>query len=372
MPRMKFSDIYQTIENVSKVTSQRALVKDAIQWGLDELTSHDLDYLLTDGVFTTIAPYTTGTVSATNGSKTVTGSGTTFTSAMVNRKIRIDNQSEYYRIAAFVSTTEVTLETTYEGTTVSDKTFSIYKDEYRLAPDVDVYRFMRDVENNTTLISLDKNRLDFLHPSQQGEGTPLFEVFVGTKLDTYTTGTISGSVASSTVTGSSTAWTSVQGLGKGTRLTVGTNVYTVKSVDSDTQITIYETLSSALSAASYSLSMDNIIVQLSDIPDDAINIYYRYQRIPFPLINDQDIPDLPEKYHNLLITYGLMWVWATKDKSESTRMQQLFEKGKQEMWNRMGHVSRTRKYSRKSIDELFISVSPSPRIGSNYNTPLSL
>ena len=61
MPRMNFSTVYTRVEGITNVTSQRDLIKDAIQWGLDELSSHDLNYLTSESFFTTIAPYTTGT-----------------------------------------------------------------------------------------------------------------------------------------------------------------------------------------------------------------------------------------------------------------------------------------------------------------------
>ena len=92
MPRMDFETIYTRIESITNVKSQRALIKDAIQWGLDELTSHDLDYLTSESFFTTVAPYQDETVDATNGSKTITGNSTVFTAAMVGRKIRVDDQ----------------------------------------------------------------------------------------------------------------------------------------------------------------------------------------------------------------------------------------------------------------------------------------
>lgn len=72
--------------------------------------------------------YTTGTVSMTNGSATVTGSGTTFTQAMVGRYFTVNDATGdgmWYRITAYVSATEVTLENFYDGETVSGKNYKI-------------------------------------------------------------------------------------------------------------------------------------------------------------------------------------------------------------------------------------------------------
>src|SRR3990167_8360090 len=335
MPRMNFSSIYAGVESITNITSQRTLIKDAIQWGLDELTSHDLDYLITEGFLTTVAPYETGTVTVTNGSKTVTGDSTVFTAAMVSRKIRVNGEEAYYRIAAFVSTTEVTLEAPYQGDTDSTLTYSIYKDEYRLNADVDVYKILRNIEDGSSLVSGEVSWFDIYNPTPSGEGTPRYEIFLGTKLDEYTTGTVTGTSGARVLTGSSTVWTGVEGLGKGTRITIGQNTYTIH--------------------------LDNPIVLLNDIPDSAKNIYYRYQRIPFPLINDTDIPDLPEKYHNLLVIHGLAWAWMTKDKEESFKNFSIFNSKKNEMWSRISNISTSRIYSRRSMDERIINFRGQPR-----------
>jgi len=372
MPRMNFSTVYTRVEAITNVTSQRDLIKDSIQWGLDELTSHNLDYLNSESHFTTIAPYTTGTVDATNGSKTVSGTGTTFTAAMVGRKIRIAQQESYYRIAAFVGATEVTLEAPYQNDTVTDETFSIYKDEYRLAPDVDIYKILRNIEENISLISGEVSGFDLFHPSPKGEGTPRWELSIGTKLDEDTTGTLGGTVGTSVLTGAGTTWSSVRGLANGSRMTVGTNTYTVKNVDSDTQITVYELLAATVSSQAFTIHLDNPIVQISDIPNTAQNIYYRYQRIPYPLIGDTDIPDLPEKYHKLLVTYGCAWAWLTKDKEESFRQFSIFNSGQSKMWARMGNISSSRIYRRRSMDDRGFNFRGPPRPPSNYGFPLEI
>ena len=351
MPRMQFSTIFTRVEAISNVTNQRALVKESIQMGLDRVTMIDLPYLMTEGVISTIAPYETGTVTATNGSKTITGSNTIFTVAMVGRKIRIEDENAYYRIAAFVSTTEITLEAAYQGTTQSGADYSIYKDEYRLPADLDVYKVLRQIENSVAMVGIEPSAFDIYAPAPQSQGSPNFEILAGTKLDTSTTGTLSGTVNNSTLTGSGTSWLSVDGLGKGSRITIGVYVYTVKSVDSDTQITVYEKLSVTVSASAYTIHLDNYIVQFYQIPDSVENIYFRYQRVTYPLINDEDIPDFPEKYHYILVTAGLIWAWMTKDKDEATKQEALFESQKNQIWKRIGNISRNLTFPRRSQDE---------------------
>ncbi len=358
MPRLQYSTILTRVKAISNVTSQDDLIKDGIQMGLDRATMADLPYLMNEGIITTVAPYETGTVDVTNGSATVTGNGTTWTAAMVGRKIRISGENAYYRIKTFSSATSIILETIYQGTTKTlalgtNPAYSIYKDEYKLPADLDVYKVMRQIENSVALVGIEPSAFDIYEPTPQNQGNPNFEILVGTKLDTYTIGTLSGSVNTSTLTGDGTSWLSVEGLSKGTRITIGTVVYTVKSVDSDTQITLYEKQSVTSAAlTTYIIHLDNYIIQFFQIPDSAQNIYFRYQRIPDLLINDQDIPDLPEKYHYILVTAGLIWVWMTKDKEEATKQEALFSAQVIQMWARIGNISRNLTFPRRSQDDI--------------------
>jgi hypothetical protein len=72
--------------------------------------------------------YSDGTVTVTEGSAVVNGSGTTFTSAMVGRYFRSNGSLSdgfWYRIAARNSNTSITLENVYEGATQSGATYQI-------------------------------------------------------------------------------------------------------------------------------------------------------------------------------------------------------------------------------------------------------
>lgn len=69
--------------------------------------------------------YTTGTVSLTNGSATVTGSGTTFTAAMVGRWFKANTDGTWYKITGFTSTTVLTINRTFEGTTAASLAYTI-------------------------------------------------------------------------------------------------------------------------------------------------------------------------------------------------------------------------------------------------------
>lgn len=86
--------------------------------------------------------YTTGTISSIAGGVNVTGSGTTWTSAMVGRQLFISNR--WYVISAFVSTTAITLASGYaDGPT--------YSGTYRIAsPITDVELIDLTLTGSTT------------------------------------------------------------------------------------------------------------------------------------------------------------------------------------------------------------------------------
>ena len=79
-------------------------------------------------------PYTTGTVSISAGGTAVTGSGTTFTAAMVGRFIRFNGEAEQYEITANpgASATALTIETYLGTANLSGATYIISEDRKAL------------------------------------------------------------------------------------------------------------------------------------------------------------------------------------------------------------------------------------------------
>ena len=239
---------------------------------------------------------------------------------------------------------------------------------------MDVYKVLKQIENGLALVDIENTAFDFALPVPTESGDPKYNILVGSKLDTYSTGTLSGTVNLKVLTGSGTSWASVEGLGKGSKITIGTNVYVVDTVDSDTQITIYEDIVTTISGGtSYSISLDNYIIQFHPYPDEARNIYFKYQRLPFPLIEDQDVPDLPDQWHHILISAGLIWAWEVKDKAESKIYETIFGQQVTEMWRRIGYISVSRTYPRANLDEVErIRGLQGMRFPDNYGYPIRL
>ena len=131
----------------------------------------------------TPANYQTGTVTVTNGSDAVVGSGTTFIAGDVGKVFRIiaeTGTTSFYRISAYVDATHVTLASNYVGTTGGSKTYTIYRgwdDTWK--------------DWGSSIVTMGDGST-FLQPSERYEDTVLFGrrnniVTLNTLTDTITT-----------------------------------------------------------------------------------------------------------------------------------------------------------------------------------------
>ena len=79
--------------------------------------------------------YITGTITTlANAGTAVTASGSTFTAAMAGRFFRIDADGNWYKIAAFGTTTTLTLAEEYQGTAISAGTSAYTIGEFPITP----------------------------------------------------------------------------------------------------------------------------------------------------------------------------------------------------------------------------------------------
>lgn len=98
--------------------------------------STDWSRLEKDSQILTLAEYNTGTISIDAGATSGTGDGTTFTSAMTGREIRIAERLESY-IFTQVSATAFTIDRAFEGEDdLADVTYRIFKSRFELPADL--------------------------------------------------------------------------------------------------------------------------------------------------------------------------------------------------------------------------------------------
>lgn len=124
----------------------------------------------------TVGPYTTGTATLTNASTSVTGTGTTWTTAFSNRKIALALGEPHYLFTRTADTTGTIPTGGYAEATATDSEYVIFADEYDVATDVDrivsvsVYR----PEWGGRMIPLEESAMDaaaFVHGLT---GTPMY------------------------------------------------------------------------------------------------------------------------------------------------------------------------------------------------------
>lgn len=354
---MTFLELQTMTTDMCIVTSKATLVKQALQASLDRV-SQEFEfpyYMNSKGVITTVAPYSTGTVTTVNGSATITGSGTAWTSALVGRKIQIQGDQAHYYILSVNSVISITLSVPYQGTSQSAVTYNIYKDEYRFPSDVQSYNTLIQIQNSIPMIELPPSRFDDDFPTQQSFDSPYLSMMEGSQLDTYSTGTVSTTLNSTALVGVGTGWTSVEGLGRMTDIIIGGNRYTVQTVNSDTSITIYEPAVSSLSLNIYQLLLRNYRTQVFPIPATVQSLYFRYYRMPDIMINDYDVPDLPKDWHKTIVWGALSWIYLQKgDASKSYEISEAnFISAVNRMKSKIGNPSGDRIYRKVSQDTVF-------------------
>lgn len=75
----------------------------------DMASRYPYGWLMTNGFIQTVTDYTTGTITGSAGSTSITGSGTAWTSAYLNAYLQPANDTNWYEVSAVGSTTGLTL-----------------------------------------------------------------------------------------------------------------------------------------------------------------------------------------------------------------------------------------------------------------------
>ena len=125
------------------------LVKDLINAALEQVYQRKMAWMKKAGWVSTKAAYTTGTITVTSGSASVTGAGTTWLLAMQGQKMIISGAA--YRIRSIDSETTLTLETEYTGTTTAGLSYGIYYDSIQLVYD---FKEIIDIGNDDQDITI--------------------------------------------------------------------------------------------------------------------------------------------------------------------------------------------------------------------------
>lgn len=266
-----------------------------------------------------------GTCTVTNGSNTVTASASVFSSPYVGGYFRALGSipQSWYRIVAQGGTT-LTLDIPYQGANSSTSTYEVRKFDYLIPSELAGKVSMTDSQGGQISVESVLSRPTMIPDSL---GCPYNAVVwsddpIGT---TYTTGTISGTVDTRTVTGSGTSWLSNVTAGDQLEVVVASTTYKyqVRSVESDTSITLYQFLRVAISASTtYTIrNQFGRIARLYPTANDEYAISIFGVRHIYPLAHDNDTDELLT-YHSSALLEGIIGLeqGASPDNRENPQM----------------------------------------------------
>jgi hypothetical protein len=197
-----FSDLYTALLNkVREQTSVTATLNQAkagINTALQDMHigyGERFPWAERNGRITTQTPYTTGTVAISQGSSTLTGTGTAWNTnntfgvknARKTGHIVIDGQETIYDVSAVGGDTSITLTSPFVGTTETAATYVYYEDEYDLSAD-----FLRplDLQNfnvDMGIIITDRTTFKRKYPRNSTRGKPIVACIVDRAFDGDTT-----------------------------------------------------------------------------------------------------------------------------------------------------------------------------------------
>lgn len=266
-----------------------------------------------------------GTATVTNGSNTVTVTSSVFSSPYLGGYFRVLGSvpETWYRIIAQGGTT-LTLEVPYQGATASGASYEVRKVDYLVPSEISGKVKMTDSRGREMPVESILTRPSIIPDSRGGPRSAVVwsDDPIGS---TYATGTISGTADTRTVTGSGTSWLTNVVAGDQLEVTISgiTYKYNVRSVESDTSITLYQFLLTTISAStSYTVrNQFGRLMRISPSSDDEYVISLYGTRHIYPLAHNNDIDELLA-YHSSALLEGVIGLeqGASPDDRENSQI----------------------------------------------------
>lgn len=305
---MILSDLVTRIADDSNVTSTITSVSNRLIREINRVSSEIWDgfrwsFRWKNYRIVTDTDYATGTITATNGSRTITGAGTTFLSSHKTWHINFtqDSVSNWYKIRYFTSSTQLELDSPYQGTTGASKTYILRHFDYVLPTEPWDFGAVTVTSDRRIIPILEPYSMDIIGPVPFYKGYPqAVSIFSSDYLPTtYTTGTLTGTINTTTLTGSGTSW--LANVYPGDLVTIGAYSYTVASVDTDTQITLYNQQQVSSVGATYTITRQfGRIMRVMWPSTDNYTLDIRALRKYSPLVNNNDTNELLYRFPNTI------------------------------------------------------------------------
>jgi hypothetical protein len=174
MANLTFTDIQTEVFQQSGLdssdTTNQSNVKRWINFAQQDICARwPWTFLYGREAIATIPDYSTGTISIANGATAVTGVSTIFTSTQGDGTyfIQFSGVNDWYRVSARGSNTALTIETAFQGSTLSGVTFLLRKFFYSLSSVADEVIDVRNWNTPIKLIQCDFRTIDWINPLVQ-------------------------------------------------------------------------------------------------------------------------------------------------------------------------------------------------------------
>lgn len=182
-----FSDIYTMVQNAlrqqTSVTATENQAKRAVNVALHDMhigQGEKFPWAERSGTLITQDDYNTGTVSISQGSTTLTGTGSLWNTANVfgvtnvrtTGRIVINGGVEVYGISAIGSDTSITLSSAFTQADVTDGSYLYFEDEYALASDFLKPLDMQYFDHDHEIVLISRSEFRRRYPRNKVVGQP--------------------------------------------------------------------------------------------------------------------------------------------------------------------------------------------------------
>lgn len=286
---------------------------------------------LPDQYIRAVADYAIGTVTATDGSTTVTGSGTTaWDYKMIGRKISIDGERTYYTVVDVTGAHTLILDRAYNGTGGAGLAYNIFENSFDLPEDIGATGWIKGVfdpdQNYSDIEEVSWDWIDTQDPSLQSTGQVEKYALIGNKNIREPFGTTNYTAAAATTTTSVAVaslksddddyyngWTLVN-------VTQGKTCKIIDSVCTPTGVlTLEEAIAGQTSGDEFYLLKSAPQITFYRRPATVKDYLVKGYKATPKLLNLYDVPVLSEDFLDL-IAYQVLAQYYAKDAAGLGRM----------------------------------------------------
>jgi hypothetical protein len=299
--------------------------------------------------FATVGTYTTGTLTAVNGSNAFVGAGTAFlTNMTVGRRIKIGSSTLRYVVETITSDTGFTTNLQYDGTSAASLSYTLYgQEEYNMpeqlgrvggiwheklgfpylmeyTTDLDFYSASSPIENQYIPIYYRMWGDNWV--IQQPFAPSVVTIVSSSASDTAVVVTVTGDVAGYPDTETITC----NGLTSTSGSKVFQNIERVsKNVTSVGRITVSTNSTNCtvavLPTGLTTSGMQYRKIQLWPLPSDVFNINVQYYKEPYRLVNDGDIHELGMEFDEAIILLACAKIKYQENQKEANNFFSLYK-----------------------------------------------